>query len=69
MDKDFVDRQEIYELVRLERFWRDQREWRRLADMYVAESQVCTTWFLGTGQEFAEASRELYENAARAPST
>jgi hypothetical protein len=62
MDKDFVDRQEIFELVRLERFWRDQCEWRKLADCYVAESQVCTTWFLGTGQQFAEASRVMFED-------
>ena len=61
MRQEFVDRQEIYELVRLERFWRDQREWQKLADMYVPESQVCTTWFLGAGREFAAASRELYE--------
>ncbi|HEX4112938.1 MAG TPA: nuclear transport factor 2 family protein [Stellaceae bacterium] len=61
MQQDFIDRQEIYELVRLERFWRDQREWQRLADCYIAESQVCTTWFLGTGRQFAEASRVLYE--------
>jgi hypothetical protein len=61
MDKDFVDRQEIFELVRLERFWRDQREWQKLADMYIAESQVCTTWFLGTGAEFAAASKVMYE--------
>jgi len=57
----FFDRQEIFELVRLERFWRDQRAWDRLADAYVEDSQVCTTWFLGTGREFAEASRELVE--------
>jgi hypothetical protein len=57
----FFDRQEILELVRLERYWRDQREWDRLADAYVEDSQVCTTWFLGTGRAFAEASRELVE--------
>jgi hypothetical protein len=57
----FFDRQEILELVRLERYWRDQREWGRLADAYVEDSQVCTTWFLGTGRAFAEASRELVE--------
>lgn len=59
--KEFFDRQEIFELVRLERFWRDQRDWVRLADCYVADSQVCTTWFLGTGPEFAAASQELTE--------
>lgn len=58
---DFFDRQEILELVRQERFWRDQRQWRNLADCYVEESRVLTTWFDGTGQGFAAASRELYE--------
>ena len=47
--------------MRLERFWRDQRQWAKLADAYVDDSQVCTTWFLGTGKEFAAASQELAE--------
>lgn len=59
--QNFFDRQEILELVRLERFWRDQRQWQKLADAYVDDSQVCTTWFLGTGKEFAAASQELAE--------
>jgi hypothetical protein len=59
--QNFFDRQEILELVRLERFWRDQRQWQRLADAYTEDSQVCTTWFLGTGKEFATASQELAE--------
>jgi SnoaL-like domain len=59
--RDFFDRHEIHELVRLERFWRDQREWAKLADCYVEDSQVCTTWFLGTGREFAAASQEMFE--------
>ena len=59
--KNFFDRQEIFELVRLERYWRDHRQWDRLADAYIDNSQVCTTWFLGTGREFAAASQELVE--------
>src|SRR5437868_2770968 len=59
--RDFFDRMEIFELVRLERFWRDQREWAKLADAYIEDSQVCTTWFLGTGKQFATASQEMSE--------
>lgn len=65
MDQNFLDRHEIFDLVRLERFWRDQREWQKLADSYIPESQVCTTWFLGTGQEFTEASRIMAERGSR----
>ena len=56
-----LDRQEIMELVRLERFWRDQCQWTELANAYVSDSQVLTTWFRGTGRAFADASREMYE--------
>jgi hypothetical protein len=59
--RDLLDRQAITDLVRLERFWRDQCEWEKLADAYIDQSQVCTTWFLGTGREFALASKEMYE--------
>jgi hypothetical protein len=59
--RNFFDRMEIFELVRLERFWRDQRVWDKLADAYIDDSQVCTTWFLGTGKEFATASQEMSE--------
>ncbi|SDR59984.1 SnoaL-like domain-containing protein [Rhizobiales bacterium GAS113] len=59
--QEFFDRQEIMELVRLERFWRDQCKWDRLAAAYTEDSEVCTTWFRGTGAEFAAASREMYQ--------
>ncbi len=48
---------------------RDQREWGKLADCYVEDLQVCTTWFLGTGREFAAASQEMFEKRGRAAST
>ena len=59
------DRGAIAELVRMERWWRDQGDWDRLADAYLADSHVRTTWFAGTGREFAEASREMAEQRAR----
>lgn len=58
---EFLDKQAIAELVRLERFWRDRGEWDRLAACHTEDSQVRTTWFEGTGREFAAASREMAE--------
>jgi SnoaL-like domain len=57
----FLDKEAIFELVRLERFWRDKGDWDRLAEAYVEDSWVRTTWFEGTGREFAEASRVMAE--------
>ncbi len=56
-----LDKQAIAELVRMERFSRDRGEWDRLADCYTEDSRVRTTWFEGTGREFAAASREMAE--------
>jgi SnoaL-like domain len=55
------DRQAIADLVRLERFHRDRRRWDELAEDYIEDSRVKTTWFEGTGREFAAASREMAE--------
>jgi hypothetical protein len=60
-----VDKQDIAELIRMERFWRDQGEWDKLADAYTEDSHVKTTWFDGTGKEFTEASREMYKRGVR----
>ena len=53
------DRQAIADLVRLERFHRDRRRWDERATDYVGNSRVKTTWFEGTGREFAAASRDI----------
>jgi hypothetical protein len=53
------DRQAIADLVRMERFHRDRRRWDELADDYIEDSHVKTTWFDGTGREFAAASRDM----------
>jgi SnoaL-like domain len=55
------DRQAIADLVRLERFHGDRRRWDELADDCIEDSRVKTTWFEGTGREFAAASREMAE--------
>ena len=53
------DRQAIAELVRMERFHRDRRRWDELAEDYIEDSRVKTTWFEGSGREFAAASRDM----------
>src|SRR6478736_1408738 len=52
-----IDRTEIFDLVRYERFCRDQRDWKGLIDSFVPNSRVRTTWFDGPVEEFADASR------------
>jgi hypothetical protein len=58
---ELLERAEIFDLLRLERFWRDQGEWEKLADCYTEDARVRTTWFDGTAAEFVEASRKMAE--------
>lgn len=59
-----LDRTEIFDLARLERLYRDQRDWPRLIGCYVANAPVRTTWFDGTIEDFAEASRRKMSGPA-----
>ncbi len=54
-----VDQQAIFDLVRKERFARDRGDWEALANYFTEDSYVRTTWFEGTGREFAEQSRDM----------
>src|ERR1700730_12409036 len=56
---ELIEREAIFDLLRLERFWRDQGEWDKLADCYTEEAHVRTTWFDGSAADFVEASREM----------
>ncbi len=58
-----IDRTEIFDLVRHERFCRDQRDWKGLIDSFVPNSRVRTTWFDGPVEEFADASRRKMTGA------
>ena len=58
---EYLDKLAITELVRMERFCRDRAEWDRLAACYTEDSHVRTTWFEGTGRDFAAASRQMAE--------
>jgi hypothetical protein len=59
------DKQDIAELIRMERYLRDHRRWDELAACYTEDSLVRTTWFRGTGAEFARASQEMAERRGR----
>ena len=54
---DLLERTDIFDLVRVERFYRDQRDWDGLVGSYVARAPVRTTWFDGSIEDFVEASR------------
>jgi hypothetical protein len=58
---DLADKLAIAELVRMERFHRDRRQWDALAADYTEDSRVKTTWFSGSGREFAQASRDMLQ--------
>jgi len=57
-----LDEAAVARVVRLERFLRDQGDWEALASCYTTDSSVRTTWFSGTGAEFAGASRVMAAN-------
>src|ERR1019366_2911394 len=57
-----LERTEIFDLVRVERFHRDQRDWDGLVGCYVKNAPVRTTWFEGTIEDFVEAT---YRRAQR----
>lgn len=59
--EDFAAREAIKDLVRWERFCRDQLLFDDLAACYVPDSRVNVSWFSGTGAEFAAASRQTAE--------
>jgi len=57
-----VDQEAIFRLIRAERFARDSGDWDAVAGAYVEDSYVRTTWFEGTGEDFAKESRAMAEN-------
>ena len=61
-----LDRTEIFDLVRFERLCRDQRDFAGMVACYVPEAPVRTTWFEGTIEAFAEASRKKMGSGSQA---
>jgi hypothetical protein len=59
--REVLDRDAIFDLVRLERFWRDRCEWDRLLAAYTEPSMVRVSWFKGSARDFVEGSRKMHE--------
>ena len=59
-----LDRTEIFDLVRFERLCRDQRDFAGMVGCYVPNAPVRTSWFDGTVEDFAEASRKKMASGA-----
>lgn len=55
---DLLERSDIEQTIKWERFCRDQRDWQGLLDSYVPEGYVRTTWFDGNIKDFVDQSRE-----------
>jgi hypothetical protein len=54
-----LDKLQIFELVRLERLWRDLGEWDKLAGAYTEDAVIRTSWFHGNARDFAEGSKTM----------
>lgn len=54
-----LDKLQIFELVRLERLWRDLGEWDKVAEAYTADAIIRTSWFHGNARDFAVGSKEM----------
>ena len=61
-----LDRTEIFDLVRFERLCRDLRYFPGLLGCFVPNAPVRTTWFDGTVEDFAEASRKKMTSGSQA---
>jgi len=59
------DRDELFALVRRERFARDVDDWEGLVAAYHPDARVRVTWFEGSPREFAERSRGLLSTGSR----
>jgi hypothetical protein len=59
-----LDRTEIFDLIRYERLCRDIKDWEGLVGSYVPGSPVRTTWFDGTIEAFAAASKAKMETGS-----
>jgi hypothetical protein len=47
-----VDREEIFDLVRRERFARDQRHWQAMSDAFHPDAHIRSSWFDGNAVDY-----------------
>ncbi|MBB3674874.1 nuclear transport factor 2 family protein [Modestobacter versicolor] len=65
---DAAVRQELFDLVRRERFARDQRRFAVMADCFHENAWVRTTWYDGVGgQAYVDSTRDLLGDAPAGP--
>ena len=55
----FADKSEIIELSTITLCCRDSGDWTRLAQCFLPDARVTTSWFDGTAREFAEQSSNM----------
>ena len=56
-----VDKLQIFELVQLERLWRDLGEWDKVVGAYTEDAIIRTSWFHGNPEDFAAGSKLMAE--------
>lgn len=60
-----VDREEIFDVARRERFARDQRDFETMRDCFHADAYIRSSWFAGGyADEYVAATRERMKNMA-----
>ena len=57
-----VDREEIFDVVRRERFARDQRHFDVMRDCFHPEAHVRTSWYDGPASDYVDASQRWMES-------
>jgi hypothetical protein len=60
-----LDKLAIMEVSQTERAARDMAQWDRMLATYHPDSSVRVSWFDGTGPEFVEASRVMFESGTQ----
>jgi hypothetical protein len=62
---DFIDRHELFDLVKRERFARDQRRFDIMAECFHENAWVRTTWYDGVGgQAYVDSTAEVMRNSS-----
>jgi SnoaL-like domain len=59
-----IDREEIFDSARRERFSRDQRDWTMMRDCFHDEAAIRTSWFDGGADDYVTATRQRMERIA-----
>ena len=59
-----IDREEIFDLARRERFSRDQRDWTTMRDCFHDDANIRTSWFDGGADAYVAATRQRMERTS-----